>query len=428
MVTATLAASMILGGQGHRIDPSQVVKDAFAQIASGQYFPAVHKLENACRLDSGDDKAYIGQFLAYAYSFVGAYSKAEMQMDLAVPPDPPTIGAQPKEILDAKPVDAVREIVKAAQNRQIVILNESHLEPRSRALALLLARQLRKEGFEYFAAETFTSSVFDAWLQGHPTLETGRYSLEPCFGDLVRQAIKLGYKPMNYEAENLPPGGDGVDRINAREIAQSENLISRLLKPHPKARIFIYCGGDHVTEGWKKMDGKDLAWMAARLKKATGIDPLTIDQTAEIQHGIPSAESPEYRYADSHGLLRGPAIFMRPNKKWAVFGEDFKDGGVDMQVFHPRDTFVHGRPAWLSMNGYRLPVRVKIPPKESRVEMLIQAFVASETADTIPMDQIWVKRGETIPDLMLPKGRYRIVVQHADGTSLTLSDLIEAKP
>ena len=50
------------------------------------------------------------------------------------------------------------------------------------------------------------------------------------------------------------------------------------------------------------------------------------------------------------------------------------------------------------------------PPKKNG-RRLIQAFVAGESADAVPMDQVLVTAGETPPVLMLAQGKYRFAVQ-----------------
>jgi hypothetical protein len=63
------------------------------------------------------------------------------------------------------------------------------------------------------------------------------------------------------------------------------------------------------------------------------------------------------------------------------------------------------------MHGYRQPrvIPAQLLPKTGR--RLVQAFVADESADAVPMDQVLVTAGEPAPVLMLPKGRYRFAFQ-----------------
>ena len=88
-----------------------------------------------------------------------------------------------------------------------------------------------------------------------------------------------------------------------------------------------------------------------------------------------------------------------------------------MQVFHPFMVQKQGRPDWLTMNGYRKPFVVKAEwlPKTGRT--LLQAFGENEGDGAIPFDQTLLQAGKPAPVLLLPKGKYRIVVQDASGVS-----------
>lgn len=415
-VAAFLAPQQSEGPSPEALD---AVGKSFKDVSQGLYLPAVSRLESLYQKGSEADKSVIGELLGTFYSYVGEYQETDRMADGPVEAgetnEPPTTSP----LSDAVAEDAVKAIVREAKSHQIVFLNEAHHEPRSRAFALQVARALRKEGFEYFAAETFIAKVHDAAKAGYPMRGIGMYTAEPVFGDLARQVIKLGYKPMEYEADMKDSPKDQMERINFREIHEAENLQNNILKAHPKAKILIYCGYSHATENWQTLpEGKELAWMAARLKKATGIDPLTIDQTGEMPHSRVGAETPEYRYATAHGLVPKPTVFRSKSGQWLVFGPQWQ-GRVDMQVFHPRDTQIQGRPSWLSIDGYRRPLSIRNAATQTG-RYLLQAFVADEPEDAIPMDQIIVEPGKPTPALMLPKGHYRIVAQDESGKSTVL--------
>lgn len=78
-------------------------------------------------------------------------------------------------------------------------------------------------------------------------------------------------------------------------------------------------------------------------------------------------------------------------------------GAVDLQVAHPRTRLVDGRPDWLG--GMRLkPVAMPIALRPVTGRRLVQAFGADEANDAVPMDQIVVTAGASVPALMLPQG------------------------
>jgi hypothetical protein len=313
-------------------------------------------------------------------------------------------------LVDHEVENAIAVIVREARNRQIVILNEAHHMPRDRAVGLDVARELRKLGFEYLAMETLAPAVDDLARRGYPVDATGHYSREPVFGDYIRQSLALGYKPVAYEqsAELLERKyPDMFASIDAREEAQAQNLVDRVFKDHPQARVLIHVGYGHLAKGLTEMgDGRKVAWMAERLRSKTGIDPLCIDQANAAQSApftVRALETVAFEARDD------ATIVLRDLRK----DHEYWPGGrgVDMQVIHRTARLVDGRPDWLSMHGLRQPrpIPAKLLPRSGR--RLVQAFVAGESADAVPIDQVLVTAGEPPPVLMLPKGKFRFAYQ-----------------
>ncbi len=306
--------------------------------------------------------------------------------------------------------DALSAIRAEAAKTRIVILNEAHHSPRDRAFALKVARTLRPLGYNILAAEAFANADWGeeespiAQLQrdGYPRLNTGHYIHDPVFADFIRQALALGFRPRAYEqkrSQSSPGGG-----IAEREQAQAEN-IAGILAANPGAKVFVFVGFSHVLEAPVDRDGKSNEWMAARLKKLTGVDPFTIDQ-ANV------GEAATNRWGREAQALVAPRI-----RKASVFrlgGGYVKVGdnahAVDLQVFQPRTQLVHGRPTWLKqMSRKAYPVPSNLLPSEGR--RLVQAFLANEGKGAIPIDQVLVESGNPVPSLMLPKRPVRYAVQ-----------------
>src|SRR5688572_20803778 len=395
-------------------------------VAKGKYLAALATAERAYeKAPSNARNGMAADQLGIMRSFVGDGLGAlaifeEMNGNRAPAIDFREIG----DLERCEPRDAIAEIVAASKGRQVVIVNEAHHVPLHRAFSLELARALRKEGFEWFAAETFTRDTEALRERGYPTQSSGFYSAEPVFGDLVRQALALGYRPVAYETESRGPAGDSTDGINHRESEQCRHLVERIFKENPAARVLIHVGYSHATEDWRKLpDGRELGWMAARLARELGIDPLTIDQTEQMPASVPERASAAWRLARSKGWLASARVLQRPDKSWFVGGLSWR-GRVDMQVFHPPVEFVDGRPDWMTRDGRRKPVEipVELEPKEGRV--LVQAFVASESDEAIPMDQVIVEAGELAPVLLLPEGEFRLVVQDESGKEIARQELV----
>ncbi|WP_062788553.1 hypothetical protein [Novosphingobium capsulatum] len=302
--------------------------------------------------------------------------------------------------------DALAEIARRAKDTRIVILNEAHSSPRDRMFALQVARALRPLGYGVLAAEAFYNDPAGKIMarlrhDGFVRRGTGFYTLDPVYARFVRTALAMGYTPAAYEqTEEQSAAAHPADRqanIVAREQAQAENLAA-LMARFPSQKVLIYVGHSHVAEAAIDETGEGnpkIDWMAARLKRMTGIDPLTIDQATvtDLDAGARPAQ-----VAAARLLGRRPGILFEQGKP-LVLGQ--YAGAVDLQVIHPARRYRFGRPAWLAASGARpVPVPAAFRPRHGRC--LVQAFPAGASADAVPLDQVMITAGERAPALLLP--------------------------
>jgi hypothetical protein len=156
----------------------------------------------------------------------------------------------------ARRADAIAAIVQRARSTNVVILNEAHHSPRDRAFGLEVARALRPLGYSVLAAEGFSNPRAEVEAaritariaaDGYARRESGFYLSDPVFADFVRQAVRLGYRPVSYEHN----GEDDVraeNRVAVREQGQADNLVRRIFAAEPQAKVLIYVGFSHATE------------------------------------------------------------------------------------------------------------------------------------------------------------------------------------
>jgi hypothetical protein len=307
-------------------------------------------------------------------------------------------------IAAAAPRDAIAEIVRRARATNIVVLNEAHGSPRDRAFGLEVARALRPLGYSVLAVEAIRtypiagnplSGVEQLKKDGFARLGTGDYTRDPVFAGFLREALALGYEPIAYDATKAQAKSGGVAD---REQAQADNLSAAIFAKRPAAKVFIYVGVSHVAEA--PLGG--IERMAARLKRMTGIDPLTIDQATLTDVSARSA----YDFAAAR-IGDRPAIFFT-GRKPLVLGLYAK--AVDLQVVHPRRSYRFGRPAWLAaLGGQPVPIPKDLVPAAGR--RLVQVFAANAPADAVPLDQVLVEDGTAMPMLMAPPEPLRFEVQ-----------------
>jgi hypothetical protein len=312
-----------------------------------------------------------------------------------------------------KPFDAVAAIASVAEKQQVMMINEEHRTPVHRALTLRLLPILYTKGFRYFAAETVDESDTDLNRRGYPTQKTGYYTADPVYADVIRTALKLGYKvvPYEYTSTGCQPKPDNPFSCQEeRERGQAQNLVDRILKKDPQAKIFVHVGRSHNAK--IKYEGQ-FAAMGWHFRDISKINPFVIDQVMMSERRNPMDENPLYRYAVKKWQMTEPTIFQSAA---GDYWTDNKDA-ADARVFQPRAQYQNGRPTWLKMGGLRKSYRINLKKLKlqmlneqfgGREPILIQAFFAKEPDDAIPVDQIVLYPEKSIPSLTLPKGAMRL--------------------
>jgi sugar phosphate isomerase/epimerase len=325
--------------------------------------------------------------------------------------------ARVPDLTGATAIKALEVIVQAAANRQIVILNEAHNHSRHRAFAAQLLRRLRPLGFEWFAAEAFMprqpgpAPLITNYRVGEPFLHSyGYYSQDPVFAETVREAARLGYNLIDYEFRRdqyAPDGSDMDTRMAYREEAEAENLIANVLRPYPNARILVYCGYSHAMES--PTDHGE--WFAARLKRKTGVDPLTIEQASNTPSLRPEDDEAHVAAVQTAFAFEDPVIVRRADG--SVVGMPLYEGQMDLSVFHPRLDPVRGRPGWLAADSERRLVDIDVP--ETVSPALLQALWAEEGFSGVPADQFLLAPNQRQATVSLRPGRYTLRIERPDG-------------
>lgn len=348
------------------------------------------------------------EFAAEYLSCIGAYQELLAFADSAKQ------GYGRKPALSAKdslyvhsfhPKPAREYIVQRAAKEQVIIINEAHHQPLHRTFVTSLLKDLYAQGFRYLGLETL--GYRDSMLNQlkYPLQESGYYSKEPQFGNLIREALRLGFTLFSYETNEEVNGGFHNGKF--REIDQAKN-ITAFMKKHP-GKYLIHCGYAHVVEGpypsWEKA-------MAGRLKEYTGINLFTIYQEALTEHSSPRYEEPDYGYIS----FPQPAVLI--NKEGLVYNGYVRDSSYDVRLYHPRTQYVHGRPGWLSMNGIRKPFTVGMEKISLSYPVLVLAYVKGEDIQkAVPYDVMELSSASDKKALFLEKGSYTVVLKNQEGKS-----------
>lgn len=370
------------------------------------YLASIVKLEKAKSdyFNTPYDNYYC-QIVSTYYSFIGEYKKALAWADSSYRTymnlkDTTSILADYPEL---KSQDAITYILSKVDHRQIVMINEAHHVPMHRAFTTTLLDSLYKKGFRYLALEALWDNI-NINEKKYPVFDnTGVYINEPVFGELVRHALQLGYTLVDYENRKEDCKNDTLNKefcFNYREIQEALNL-KKILDKDPNAKIIVHAGYGHIEE-----KGEEGRWirMAELLKLMTNIDPLTIEQTIWTEKSVPIRENPFYRYASKKYSFIQKAIIFTTNDNPYI--DKNKIGLYDLQVFHPRTTYIYSRPSWMKINNKKYYIISSKSIKKNNYHF-IQAFYDLEK-NGIPADQILIDNKITDYALVLPKGKFTL--------------------
>jgi hypothetical protein len=312
----------------------------------------------------------------------------------------------------AHPVDAVRFLAAIADTARVMMLNERHHAGADRLLTLRLLPALRKAGYRYLAAEAFSHTDSGLARRGYAVERTtGYYTDDPVFGAVVREALRLGYVLVPYEAQRTQEDtADGHTPQQRRDSIQARNLYEAVFRRDPAAKVLVHAGYSHVLEevspSWSPM--------ALYFRRLSGIDPVTVDQTRLSERSAPEYEHPAYRAAGAAGLVGDAPVVLLDSAGRPYSPAAFR---VDVQVINPRTTYVSGRPGWMALGGTRALTTVATPECATRV-CVVEARAPSEPDSAVALDRAEAAQTTSV-SLFLPRGRRaRIRISDPSGAVL----------
>jgi hypothetical protein len=410
------------------------------------------------------EKLMAQQYFAFSESELGLYGEAVRDFPLKSRLPADTVLPTPPAWQSADAVDA---IVEAAAHRRVVMINEAHHDAHTRLLTLELLPRLRAIGFTHLAVEALSEDADTLRRRGYPTIRSGtEYLREPVYGELVREALRLGYVLVPYDLA----GGEG----NERETQQAHTLYDKVLAGNPKAKLLVHAGYAHIDKAPGRL-GRVVP-MAARLQALSGLDILSVDQT-EIREEDPFNELEAYRvvtnavrtgdslrgvppssltpHVDTRTILRAPyhQIVEAFHPQQPIVLRHAGDGHpwsarprlYDMNVILPpanqrvsayaRDRVIPlqigdkptialppaadgHRPDWLALDGRRLPLSISRRLCARTFPCLVEAHYADEPDDAVAADRyVFLEKGAG-NTLWLRPGRYRLRSMDATGRVL----------
>jgi hypothetical protein len=384
----------------------------------------------------GDNKSLAQQLLATVDSELGLYNEAVMAFPFDNRVAPPRSTSLPQSD-QWQAVDAADAVARLAEGRRIVMVNEAHHDAHTRELTLALLPRLRALGFQYFAVEALSAKDTDLVRRGYVTDTSGsEYVLEPLYGEIVRQAIKLGYTIVAYDPEDAT--------TENRDSEQARTLEEKVFDKDLQAKLFVHAGYAHVDKSAGNLGGQ-IQPMATQLKRLTGYDPLCVDQTQFRDVAVGGLDFGFYNTVASRFFEEQPYVLRaRSGAIWSsnprqhdvtvvlppVSDRDLDAGGVmrsdvlRREVILPRAPFdLSQRPSWLTLGGRRLAYPVSTDLCDGQVPCAIDAHYPNEPDNATPADRYTFLRKRSHNVLYLYPGHYRLRSWDVAGKTLQQRDI-----
>lgn len=465
VVCACVLAAASLHPAGARASTGVSTRQLLAAMRSTNELGRYRYLLGAMPQMDRANKALAQQFFAFTEGELGLYGEAVRDFPLKARLPIDTVLPTRAHWKAADAVDAVADL---AEHRRVVMINEAHHDAHTRLLTLALLPRLRAIGYTHLAIEALVEDNDALHRRGYPVENSGtEYLREPVYGEIVREALRLGYVLVSYDPESRS--------TQERESAQARTLYRKVLAGNPSAKLLVHGGYAHIDKAPGRLGG--VLPMAAQLHTLSGLDILSVDQTdireeepfneleahREVTNAVRTGDS--LRGVPQNGLtprldartpLRGayhqiiaafqPArpIVLRKATDDTIWSA--RPGVYDINVILPpanehvssyvRDRVIPiqvdgrtlialppaadgHRPDWLALDGRRLPVPIGTDLCANAFPCLVEAHYADEPDDALAADRYVFLERSSGNSLWLRPGQYRLRGVDAMGKPLS---------
>ncbi len=387
-------------------DSTKMYFDGYTKDGLNYLNPVYQLLYNSEKMKAhlGERRFYdnASQWISFTGDYQTSNALAETDHDTLTLKSEKQIDGLINSYKGSKHVDAKQYILHKAANYRIIMINEAHHNPSHRAFTFSLLDGLYKQGYRYFAMETFNNHPFHTLDK--VTMLTGTYTSEPIGGELVRHALKLGYKLISYEDTVSTPGQTPTQRDSAQA-----NHIYQALQKDRTAKILVHAGYGHITR--EKIG--DYIPLGKALHTLSDVPYLSIDQTDYSEGSHYNFQRIAYNSYLKKYPATSPVIALKKNTDVNLFDTSL----YNLNVIHPKTRYENERPVWASLNGLRkkyVIVKKLITPNTFYVQAYYQKEMPGNKIETlIPADQTYYKtsRGDLV--LYLHKDDYLIICRDA---------------
>ncbi len=289
---------------------------------------------------------------------------------------------------DGTVVDVNAFVADVATTRTVIFVNEAHHVPRHRATTIELLGRLHELGFRYFAAELLTAAHRAPGGRFPRLTGLGYYHDEALAGEMLRTAMRLGYRMVAYDDDTGCRIADEACHVD-RERRQAANLYQSTLAGDPDAKILVHAGFGHIA---KRSQG---TWvpMALHFEHLSGVVPYSIDQTMFDGCRRTGPREPSF---DIGGEPRVPfAGCVRPSRGLGA-------SPYDAYVVHRSAEYCDGRPTW-RVGPNRGLVEVPRSSRWTGQDCVAEVVRADEGPRAVPVDRIRLRPDREHPPVIVPR-------------------------
>ncbi len=296
------------------------------------------------------------------------------------------IGAPSPITCEYNDADAIVHLKSRIADQQIVIINEVHWQANHRYLGDLLLEHLYSAGFRYLAMECIDENEDSLNLRKYPVQESGFYSKDPVAGNLIRNALRMGFKIVSYDEF-------GKDR----NYKQAQNIYDKILAKEPDAKVFVWSGGGHLN---KSPHNK---LMGYHLDSLSGGKVFAISQRPVVYRKLASAD---YLGVNNPGEESESYDLIAYNNFQAK----------DMKVIPSAPEFTY------TLNLSDLSKKKITQHKKLLVMVYNKNEFDSYGFEAVPVKNTIIRKKSAVP-LSLPQGKYYILIKSPYETVLQKEEI-----
>ncbi len=281
-------------------------------------------------------------------------------------------------------------VQKIAANHRIVMIMEDHCASKHREFVGATLPVFKDAGFTHYAAEAIRSVDTSLAQRGYPTSQTGLYTSDPQFGNVLRCALTLDFTVLGYDFRF-------TTHDRREEFAATE--LANLLRTDPEIKLFVHAGHAHVLKYETVYGGR---WLASRLWDKTDIEPFTIWQWSRNHDARDYAAI--IRVLKERDLSLDEPILLMPPPPIVCGLQDPPYGlaDVDAIVLHPPDHSVSPAKRTVLFPDSMQRIAGRWTPNVWPV--VVCAYKKGEPTIAIPLDQVMLRQKESDFLLWIPSG------------------------